>query len=94
MAVAAVKSGPLGQNAVPATVPGPGGHPMPFNPLHSIAFHALDHAYNVGYFVCGAAAAVSFVLAAVALGGPRQGQEPDAGRSPAPETTEAAAHGV
>ncbi len=75
-AVAAVKSGPLGQNAVPPTVPGPGGHPMPFNPLHSIAFHALDHAYNIGYFVCGAAAAVSFLLAAVAIRGSSEGSEP------------------
>jgi MFS family permease len=75
-AVQAVRSGPLGQHAVPATVPGPGGHPMPFNPLHTIAFHALDHAYNIGYFVCGAAAAVSFLLAAVALGGLQRPQEP------------------
>jgi hypothetical protein len=75
-AVGAVKSGPLGQNAVPATVPGPGGHPMPFNPLHEIAFHALDHAYNIGYFVCGAAAAVSFLLAAVAIGGRSEASEP------------------
>ena len=35
----------------------------------TIAFHALDHAYYIGYVVCGSAAAVSFVLAAVALGG-------------------------
>jgi uncharacterized membrane protein YhfC len=64
--------------------------------LHSIAFHALDHAYNVGYFVCGAAAAVSFVLAAVALGGGRQEREaePERPRSRAPETTEAAPHGI
>lgn len=75
-AVAAVRSGPLGQNAVPATVPGAGGKPMPFNPLHTVAFHALDHAYNVGYFVCGAAAAVSFVLAAVAVGGRSKASEP------------------
>jgi hypothetical protein len=74
-AVSAVKSGPLGQNAVPATIPGPGGKPLPFNPLHQIAFHALDHAYNIGYFVCGSAAAVSFVLAAVALGGRRASSE-------------------
>jgi MFS family permease len=74
-AVQAVKSGPLGQNGVPAAVPGPGGHPMPFNPLHTIAFHALDHAYNLGYFVCGAAAAVSFLLAAIVLGGRRTGAE-------------------
>ncbi|MGI8715498.1 MAG: MFS transporter [Solirubrobacteraceae bacterium] len=71
-AVGAVKSGPLGQNAVPATVPNPihpGAHPRPFNPLHTVAFHALDHSYNIGYFVCGAAAAVSFLLAAVAISG-------------------------
>jgi hypothetical protein len=83
-AVQAVKSGPLGQNGVPATVPGPGGHPMPFNPLHTIAFHALDHAYNLGYFVCGAAAAVSFLLAAIVLGGRRTGAE-----EAAPEPSEA-----
>lgn len=97
-AVAAVKSGPLGQNAVPATVPGPGGKPMPFNPLHTVAFHALDHAYNIGYFVCGVAAAVSFVLAAVALGGAaRKAEEPAASvsrGSGAPEPGEAAPHGV
>lgn len=75
-AVGAVKSGPLGQNAVPATVPGPGGHPIPFNPLHTIAFHALDHAYNIGYFVCGAAATVSFLLAAAAISGRRDATEP------------------
>jgi hypothetical protein len=67
---------------------------MPFNPLHSIAFHALDHAYNVGYFVCGVAAAVSFLLAAVALGGLRGEPEAQPDRSRAPEPTEAAAHGV
>ena len=82
--MSAVKSGPLGQNAVPATIPGPGGKPMPFNPLHQIAFHALDHAYNIGYFVCGSAAAVSFVLAAVALGGPRGADQPDAAAPAAP----------
>lgn len=62
-AVGAVKSGPLGQNAVPAAIPGPGGHLVPFNPLKQVAFHALDHAYNIGYGVCGAAALVSFALA-------------------------------
>jgi hypothetical protein len=68
---------------------------MPFNPLHSVAFHALDHAFNIGYFVCGAAAAVSFVLAAVALGGRREREaEPEPGRSGGPQTTEAATHGV
>jgi Major Facilitator Superfamily len=77
-AVGAVRSGPLGANAVPASVPGPGGKPRPFNPLHTIAFHALDHAYKTGYVVCGGAAALSFVLAGVALGGIRHSEEPEA----------------
>jgi hypothetical protein len=83
-AVGAVRSGPLGQNAVPAQVAGPGGHPMPFNPLQHIAFHALDHAYSIGYVICGAAAALSFVLAAVALGGTRETPEPAAQDAPRP----------
>jgi hypothetical protein len=68
-AVGAVNSGPLGANAVPATVPAPNGGTMPFNPLKDVAFHALDHAYSVGYLVCGGAALVSAVLVAVLLGG-------------------------
>jgi MFS family permease len=75
-AVGAVRSGPLGQNAVPATVAGPGGHPMPFNPLKHIAFHALDSAYAVGYGVCAAAAAAAFLLALVALRGHGEAREP------------------
>ncbi len=55
--VGAVKSGPLGANAIPD------------NPLKNIAFHALDHAYSLGYIVCGVAALVAAVLAAVALQG-------------------------
>ena len=74
-AVSAVKSGPLGQNAVPAQAVGPGGHPIPLNPLKHVAFHALDHAYSVGYVVCGVAATLSFVLAAVALGGTRESRD-------------------
>jgi MFS family permease len=81
-AVGAVRSGPLGANAVPGSVPGPGGRPMPFNPLHDIAFHALDHAYKTGYVVCGGAAALSFVLAGVALGGIRRSEEPEAESAP------------
>ena len=87
-AVGAVRSGPLGQNAVPATVPGPGGKPVPFNPLHSVAFHALDHAYKTGYVVCGGAAALSFLLAGVALGGIRRSEEPVPEPAP-PSLTEA-----
>jgi MFS family permease len=68
-AVGGVKSGPLGANAVPAAVPGPGGKLIPLNPIHNVAFHALDHAYKTGYVVCGAAALLSFLLAGIALGG-------------------------
>jgi MFS family permease len=68
-AVGAVHSGPLGANAVPATVPGPGGKPVPFNPLKDVAFHALSHAYAIGYVVCGVAALLAAALAVVAVGG-------------------------
>ncbi len=70
-AVGAVKSGPLGQNGVPAQVPGPDGKLIPFNPLKDTAFHALSHAYALGYLVCGIAALVAALLAAVLLGGQR-----------------------
>lgn len=68
-AVGAVKSGPLGQNGVPAQVPGPDGKLIPFNPLQDTAFHALSHAYAIGYLVCGIAALVAALIAAVLLGG-------------------------
>ncbi|EWM10039.1 transmembrane efflux protein [Kutzneria sp. 744] len=68
-AVGAVNSGPLGANAVPATVPSPTGGTMPFNPLKDVAFQALDHAYSAGYLVCAAAALLSAVLVAVLLRG-------------------------
>ena len=67
----AVKSGPLGQNGVPAQVPGPGGKLIPFNPLKDVAFHALSHGYAIGYLVCGIAAAVAALIAATMLGGRR-----------------------
>lgn len=66
-AVAAVKSGPLGANAVPATVHLPNGHTVPLNPLKDVAFHALGSAYSLGYVVVGAAAAVSAVLVLLVL---------------------------
>jgi hypothetical protein len=56
-AVGAVNSGPLGANAVPG------------NPLREVAFTALDHAYSLGYVVCGIAALVAALLAAAALRG-------------------------
>jgi MFS family permease len=68
-AVHAVASGPLGANAVPATVPGPGGKTVPFNPLKEVAFHALSHAYSVGYVICGVSALVAAVLTLVAVRG-------------------------
>ncbi|GHF71055.1 MFS family permease [Amycolatopsis bartoniae] len=58
-AVGAVNSGPLGANAVPASV----------NPLKDVAFHALGHAYSIGYVVCGVAALVAAFLAGVVLRG-------------------------
>jgi len=68
-AVNAVKSGPLGANGVPATVPGPKGTPVPFSPLKDIAFHALGQAYSLGYLICGVAALAAALLAAAALYG-------------------------
>ncbi|HEY4462225.1 MAG TPA: MFS transporter [Streptosporangiaceae bacterium] len=67
-AVGAVNSGPLGANAVPATVTA-NGTTIPFNPLKDVAFYALGHAYSIGYVVCGLAAVVAALLVALALGG-------------------------
>ncbi len=60
-AVGAVHSGPLGANAVPASI----------NPIHDVAFHALDNAYAVGFAVCGIVALVAAILATFLLGGVR-----------------------
>jgi MFS family permease len=68
-AVGAVNSGPLGANGVPATVPGPHGHPMPFNPVKDVAFHALSNAFQVGYLLCGIAAVVAALIAGIFLAG-------------------------
>jgi MFS family permease len=68
-AVGAVNSGPLGANAVPATVTLPDGTTQPFNPLKDVAFHALSDAYAIGYLICGIAALVAALIAAVLLGG-------------------------
>jgi MFS family permease len=61
-AVRAVQSGPLGANAVPATVTQPGGKIVPFNPLQPIAFDALGHAYALGFILSGAAAVLAALL--------------------------------
>ena len=55
----AVNSGPLGANAIPS----------PPNPLKDTAFHALSHAYSIGYLICGIAALVAAAIAAVMIGG-------------------------
>ena len=65
-AIGAVNSGPLGANAVPATVTA-NGKTVPFNPLKDVAFHALGHAYSIGYVVCGLAALVAALLVTAAL---------------------------
>jgi MFS family permease len=66
-AVRAVTSGPLGANAVPATVTTPGGQVVPFNPLQHVAFSALSHSYSLGFLLCGAAALVAALLTAIAF---------------------------
>jgi MFS family permease len=68
-AVGAVNSGPLGANAVPGTITLPSGKTAPFNPLKDVAFHALDHAYSLGYVVVGICALAAGALALLALGG-------------------------
>lgn len=65
-AVHAVQSGPLGANAVPATVTQAGGQ-VPFNPLQPIAFDALGHAYSLGFVISAAAALVAAVLTLIGM---------------------------
>jgi hypothetical protein len=50
-------------------VPGPGGKAVPFNPLKDVAFHALSHAYSVGYVICGVSALVAAALTLAAVRG-------------------------
>jgi MFS family permease len=71
-AVGAVNSGPLGANGVPATVTTPTGEKVPLNPLKDTAFHALSHAYAIGYLVCGIAALVAALIAGLFLAGRAQ----------------------
>ncbi|HVB44100.1 MAG TPA: MFS transporter [Streptosporangiaceae bacterium] len=66
-AVHAVRSGPLGANAVPATVTLPSGQVVPFNPLKQIAFDALSHSYSRGFFLSGAAALLAALLTVIAV---------------------------
>jgi MFS family permease len=66
-AVHAVLSGPLGANAVPATVTQPSGQVVPFNPLQSVAFHALGHAYSLGFLLSAAAALLAAVVTLIGI---------------------------
>jgi MFS family permease len=66
-AVHAVQSGPLGANAVPATIPAGGGHVLAFNPLQPVAFNALSHSYSLGFLLSGVAALLAALLTAVAM---------------------------
>jgi len=65
-AVGAVKSGPLGAVAVPATTH-VNGHTVPLNPLHDTAFHALGSAYQLVFAICAVCALVAAVLVLAVL---------------------------
>ena len=65
-AVGAVKSGPLGAVAVPATAP-VDGHTVPLNPLHDVAYHALGSAYQHVFAICAVAALVAALLVLAVL---------------------------
>jgi hypothetical protein len=65
-AVGAVKSGPLGAVAVPATVQA-NGHTVPLNPLHDTAYHALGSSYQLVFAICAVCALVAAVLVLAVL---------------------------
>ncbi|MFF7643479.1 MFS transporter [Streptomyces canus] len=70
-AIAAANSGPLGANAVPATITLPDGSTVPFNPLKETAFHALGSAYSLGYLIVGLCALAAALVTMVLVGGRR-----------------------
>ncbi len=82
-AIGAVKSGPLGANGVPATVPGADGQSVPFNPLHDVAFHALGSAYSLSYLIAGLAALVAGLLVLLVIRGTAAQEAEDAELHPA-----------
>jgi MFS family permease len=65
-AVGAVKSGPLGAVAVPATTQ-VGGKTVPLNPLHDTAYQALGSAYQTVFVICAVCAAIAAVLVLAVL---------------------------
>lgn len=64
--IGAVKSGPLGAVAVPATTR-VNGHTVALNPLHDPAFHALGSAYQLVFSICAVCALVAAVLVLAVL---------------------------
>ncbi len=66
-AVHAVSSGPLGANAVPATITLANGQSRTFNPLKHVAFDALSHSYALGFLLSGAAAIFAALLTVLAI---------------------------
>jgi MFS family permease len=66
-AVHAVASGPLGANAVPATITSANGGSVPFNPLKGVAFDALSRSYSHTFLLSGAAALVAALLTLIAI---------------------------
>jgi MFS family permease len=65
-AVGAVKSGPLGAVAVPATAQ-VNGHTVPLNPLHATAYQALGSSYQLVFAICAGCALVASVLVLAVL---------------------------
>jgi MFS family permease len=65
-AVGAVKSGPLGAVAVPATTE-VNGKAVPLNPLHDTAYQALGSSYQTVFVICAVCAAVAAVLVLAVL---------------------------
>lgn len=65
-AVGAVKSGPLGAAAVPATTT-VHGHTVPLNPLHHTAFEALGSSFQLVFAICAVCAIVAAVLVLLVL---------------------------
>jgi MFS family permease len=73
-AIAAVNSGPLGANSVPARITLPDGSTAPFNPLKDTAFHALGHAYALGYLLVGLCAITAAVVTVFLIRAHRPGE--------------------
>lgn len=69
-ALAGINSGPLGAVSVPGQIR-QGGKVVPFNPIHDVAFNALDNAYSLGFLILGICAFVAGTMAFTMLRGGR-----------------------